>query len=345
MYRCVRDSRQHTSRYDAAATLVVLSLTIVFVSSLTLPDDRAEAAASAGCEGGGFSVVLPGGTLIGGSQRTSVAASALGTSFLVQGKYVEFEVIPATFGIRNYTLTGAPNALDLTGGVRTVIFARKTPDHRGLTLSSEVALELGDTDIVMQRIGSGLSMKIQAKDCATGGVFQMEPERGDAATTDVTHALATAAPPTDSRLTAFYFDNPNFREREGDVVPFKDTTVTVTPRINFANDFSPDFVGRDSPQVATRIQQGCPNRIQKRDGTFVTVDHCGGVSVWRVASGGRMGMVLGEDATEVAPPATTCTQNCQAQNRVRGRSVVLGFTFPVPETSRLKPRFPAGFTP
>jgi len=30
-----------------------------------------------------------------------------------------------------------------------------------------------------------------------------------------------------------------------------------------------------------------------------------------------MGAVFGEDATEVAPPATACTQNCQAQNRVR----------------------------
>jgi hypothetical protein len=91
--------------------------------------------------------------------------------------------------------------------------------------------------------------------------------------------------------------------------------------------------------------QGCLNQIQRRNGTFVTVDHCGGVSLWRVASGGRMGTVFGEDATEVAPPATDCTQNCQAQNRVRGQSVVLGFPFPVPDTSRLKPRFPAGFQP
>jgi hypothetical protein len=120
----------------------------------------------------------------------------------------------------------------------------------------------------------------------------------------------------------------------------------VPARVNFfANDFSPRFVGRDSPQVATRIAQGCPNQIQKRDGTFVTVDHCGGVSLWRVASGGRMGAVFGEDATEVSPPATNCTQNCQAQNRVRGRAVVLGHPFPVPDTSRLKPRFPTDFQP
>jgi len=143
----------------------------------------------------------------------------------------------------------------------------------------------------------------------------------------------------------FYFDNPNFRAREGDTVPYKDTTVVVPARINFANDFSPRFVGRDSPQVATRVLQGCENQILTRRATFVTVDHCGGVSVWSVASGGRMGAVFGEDATEVAPPATNCTRRCQAQNRVRGRSVVLRHPFPVPDTSRLKPRFPLNFQP
>ena len=53
-----------------------------------------------------------------------------------------------------------------------------------------------------------------------------------------------------------------------------------------------------------------------------------------------MGWVTGEDATEVAPPATNCTQNCQAQNQVRGQSVKLGFPFPVPDANRLKPPFP-----
>ena len=61
--------------------------------------------------------------------------------------------------------------------------------------------------------------------------------------------------------------------------------------------------------------------------------------MWDVASGGRLGMVTGEDATEVAPPATTCTHQCQAQNQVRGR-LALGFPFPVPAASRLAPRFP-----
>jgi hypothetical protein len=56
-----------------------------------------------------------------------------------------------------------------------------------------------------------------------------------------------------------------------------------------------------------------------------------------------MGMVTGEDATEVSPAATACVQNCQAQNRVRGAAVVLGHPFPVPANVRLQPPFPPGF--
>jgi hypothetical protein len=323
----------------------VLLITFGVAWSVAVPGGRLEAASSAGCEGGGFSIVLPDGEIVSGEQETEIPAAALGSSFLVRGKYAEFEVVSATFGLRNQALTGAPNALDITGGVRTVVFARKTPDHRGLILTDDMEVEIKGEDLVIEREGPGLSMKIQAKDCAQGGTFQMEPERGDGTPTDITHVLA-AAPADGSRaLTVFYFDNPNFRAREGDVVPYKDTTATVTARVNFANDFSPKFVGRDSPQVATRIAQGCPNQIQTRDGTLTTVDHCGGVSLWRVASGGRMGYVLGEDAIEVAPPASACTENCQAQNQVRGQSVKLGFPFPVPDSSRLQPRFPAGFTP
>lgn len=80
------------------------------------------------------------------------------------------------------------------------------------------------------------------------------------------------------------------------------------------------------------------NRIVKRDGTLATVSHCGLTSRWDVSSGGRMGMVFGEDATEVAPPATLCTHKCQAQNQVKGQSTVLGAPFPVAPADRLAPR-------
>jgi hypothetical protein len=175
-------------------------------------------------------------------------------------------------------------------------------------------------------------MTLSAKDCAQGGIFQMEPERGDGDTTLFTHVLAPGV---------FYFDNPNFRAREGDLVPYKDTLIPVPARVNIANDVSNKFVARDSAQVADRRDEPtCRNAILTRNGTTVDVLHCGGVSRWDVASGGRMGFVTGEDAVEVAPGATDCVKNCQAQNRVRGQAVVLGFPFPVPESVRLRPRTP-----
>ena len=311
----------------------------------TVITQTSHAAASAGCVGGGF-------TLLGISDnvRTTVPAAAVPANFLVKGKYVEFTVDAATFGVRNWTLTGVANPLDITGGRRTPVFASKMPDHRGLVLTGDVSVDKDGESLVITRTGAGLTMKIQAKDCANGGVFQMEIERADGTATVFTHVLAD---------DVFYYDNPNVRDHLGENLPCSgvlpdgtfvvcnganpDGTVTVTARVNFGNDFSNKFVGRDSPQVATRIATGCPNNIPNpfHPGS---VNHCGAISQWSVASGGRMGQVMGEDATEIAPAATVCTANCTAQNQVNGRAVVVGFPFPVPQPVRLQPRFASTFT-
>jgi hypothetical protein len=301
----------------------------LLAAGLVLP---AFAATSEGCEGGGFTVLERRGDM-----DVEISAAGLPAKFRVQGKYTQFDVVAATFAVENYAFLPTTNPLDMTAGMLTPVFESKTPNHRGLVLNSAIDLLLEGEVLELQRLGPGLSMKIQAKDCAQGGVFQMEPARGDGNPTVITHMLANAA----TALTPFYFDNPNFRAREGDIVPFKDITIAVPTRINIANDFSPRFVARDSAQVAERLDDtGCPNVFGRRAGGTVTVQHCGGRSIWSVASGGRMGFVSGEDAIEVAPSPTVCTHNCQAQNRVRGRSVKLGFPFPVPDASRLKPRFP-----
>jgi len=57
----------------------------------------------------------------------------------------------------------------------------------------------------------------------------------------------------------------------------------VTPRINFANDVSARFVGRDSAQAATRIVGTARTAFRTRASR--TVSHCGGVSQWSVESG------------------------------------------------------------
>jgi hypothetical protein len=302
------------------------------------------AASSKFCDGGGFSIIRGNGQpVISGDRETTLPAASVGATFTIRGKYVQFEVVSATFGIRNYKFLASNAPGTQTAGGDAPVFDSKTPDHRGRVLVDAIEVEIKDESIELGRTGTGLSMKIQAKDCTQGGLFQMEPERGDGTRTRITHILAAQT---------FYFDNPNFRAREGDTVPFRPSDPTrnqdivVPARINWANDFSPAFVGRDSPQVATRvIPVGCDNLIRTRTGALVTVKHCGRVSIWDVASGGRMGMVTGEDATEVAPPATDCIQNCQAQNRVRGGAVVLRHPFLVPDASRLKPPFPAGFVP
>jgi hypothetical protein len=263
---------------------------------------------------------------------------------------MEFTVDSATFGIRDWKLTGAPNPRDITGGKPTPVFASKIPDHRGLSLTSDISVRIDRQKLVLERTGFGLSMKIQASDCANGGIFQVEPARADGTATVFTHVLADGV---------FYFDNPNVRILLGLNIPCSgilpdgtrvicdganpDGTVTVTPRINFANDVSGKFVGRDSAQAATRIVKDCTNSIPNplHPGT---VSHCGGVSQWSVETGGRMGQVMGEDATEIAPAAKPCTTGCTAQDRVQGKALVVGFPFPVPEAVRLKPRFFPGFT-
>jgi hypothetical protein len=305
------------------------------VAALLAPA-TASAASAKGCDGGGFTLRLADGSSVNPDFRGAIAAAKLPTGARVQavGRYVTFEIDPATFAVYDYAFTGAPNPLDQTGGRRITLYAGKVPDHRRLTLSNAASIRLDKENLELSRTGAGLSMKLQAKDCANGGLFQMEPERADGTATRFTHTLGP---------DVFYYDNPNFRAREGDVVPYKDTTATVTARINIGTDLAPKLVARDSPQVATRVPQGCVNSIPapRRPGGLQSVDHCGGVSVWDVASGGRMGGVTGEDATEVAPPATTCTQDCQAQNQVRGQAVVLGAQFPVPAANRLNPRLPA----
>jgi hypothetical protein len=108
----------------------------------------------------------------------------------VQGKYTQFDVDPADFAVYDQAFTGAPNELDQTGGRFTPIYASKVPDHRGLTLTSTITVQIKDTDILLSRTGPGLSMKLQAKDCANGGIFQMAPST----TTSPTSAPARSVP-------------------------------------------------------------------------------------------------------------------------------------------------------
>jgi hypothetical protein len=329
-------------RRRCVAVLSCALLVPVAMVGLAAP---AQAKKGGACDGAGFSVVdLATGAVVASGEdvERTLPASALGGETLgVRGRYVSYDVRLSDFAVLDYAFTGAPNAKDMTAGVRTPVFESKVPDHRGLVLSGAVDVVLDDEAIELARTGTGLSMKIQSKDCAQGGIFQMEPERGDGTRTRIVHTLANPG----GALTPFYFDNPRFRARVGQFLGSACTSVRTGPpsrfcvqvstRTNIANGVSPRFVARDSAQVAERVDQpDCTTAAP----VSPSVEHCGGVSVWDVASGGRMGFVSGEDAVEVANPPTDCVEDCQAQNQVRGRLAVLGFPFPVPAGSRLTPR-------
>lgn len=332
-------SRHHRRRAVAAAGAALLAAGVALVG----PAGPAQAASSTGCEGGGF-------TVLGRSGATDTTVTAPPATFRVQGRYVQFTVVAATFEVRDYDFLPTDNKVDMTGGVLTPVWASKLPQHGG-SLTSAVTLSLPGDAVNLRRTGTlasgqALDMKIQAKDCAAGGIFQMEVGRGDGAKTRFVHTLAggTRGP------APFYFDNASFRERIGEYLTADENGDTVTcvsgssrfcvqvsARTNIGNDFSEDFVGRDSPQGDAAPE----NTVRVPDtacgSTNVpSIAHCGGVSVWQVASGGRMGFVTGEDSVEVAPPPSLCVENCQAQNQVRGRLAVLGFPFPVLPGDRLR---------
>ncbi|GAA2692509.1 hypothetical protein [Actinoplanes palleronii] len=325
----------HSLRSKNLTTLAVIAVAVPLAA--VVGPVAAQAASSKFCDGGSYTVL--GKTGVKDRFRGTVAAPA--GRFTVQGKYTRFSIDPSTFAIYDYAFTGAANVGDMTGGKATAVYASKVPDHRGLALTSTISLELRDGDMTISRTGpGGLSMKIQAKDCAQGGIFQMEPARGDGTRTRIVHTVADSA---------FYYDNPNFRARVGawlgsacaDEVsgPAGQFCVRVSPRVNIGSDAAPKLVLRDSAQVATRVPQAsCGPDFTNALGLSETKDHCAATSIWDVASGGRMGMVTGEDATEVANPPTTCTEDCEAGNGVNGRLAVLGFPSVVPAGSRLSPR-------
>jgi hypothetical protein len=257
-----------TARRMAGAALAAALLTGLPTAAPTY------AANSTGCEGGAFKVTMPNGQVLATNAGFKFAPGTLPTGGIVQirGKYVEYDLNVSTFAIYNATMTGAANALDMTGGQRTVLFASKVPDLSPTALDDgELNIQISTAKLVVQRKGRSASMKIQASDCATGGIFQMEPEQD----TTFTHTLAPGM---------YYFKNP------------------YTGKINFGNGTM--LRGKDSPQSATRLTQTDT------------------VTTWKVLSGGRMGMVMGEDSVEASAGATPCVQQCQASEQIQGSLAV-----------------------
>ena len=226
----------------AAAALACL----IGVSALGNSAPPAEAAKDGSCAG--FAVTAAGRTYRGDQDRR-LRAAQVGETIEIRGRYVRFAVDARTFTVRDYTLTGvdSPRAdKNLPIDAPTVVYESKVPDH-GKTLTSAVELDLNNEGVVLRRNGGGQEVKIQAKDCAQGGLFQMEVEPG-------VRQINTLGP------DFAYTGQPTGEER-----------------LCFTNGA---FAGYDSPQAAELL-----GRTEQE-------------AEWAVQSGGRIGMVIGEDAEE-----------------------------------------------
>lgn len=260
-------------------TTAVLAAALVAASGLLFP---AAAQAKTTSTGGDYAVTVNGTTYNPAPGKDAKLKDlTVSGKIAVSGRNNGFTIDPATLGVYEYTLTGAPDTQRMVIGP-TVVFSSKVPtltaeQRTGTRLSS---LEVRDDTLVAIFTTASGKLKIQAKDGAQGGIFQMEPEF--ATPVELVHTLGPGL---------YYFVNP------------------YTGKINFGNGVDavasgPDahqmLLGKDSPQVATKTYQ---------DAT---------VTKWAVQSGGRMGGVLGEDAIELSAGATNCTSQCQAQNRING---------------------------
>lgn len=266
-------------RRRLARGTAIVAAALVAASGLLLP---AAAHAKTTSTGGDYAVTVNGTTYNPAPGKDAKLKDlTVSGRITVSGKNNRFTIDPSTLGVYDYTLTGAPDTQRMVTSP-TVVFASKVPtltdaQRAGARLSS---LEVRDDAIVAIFTTAGGKLKIQAKDGAQGGIFQMEPEF--AAPVELVHTLGPGL---------FYFVN------------------QYTGKVNFGNGVDAVasganahqmLLGKDSPQVATKTYQ---------DAT---------VTRWTVASGGRMGGVLGEDAVELSAGATNCTSQCQAQNRING---------------------------
>ena len=276
---------RRTGRVVAAGSAVlalVLAGHPAFAKGGEAGDDSGGGATTAGSSAGDFSVVVNGTTYDPAPGRdVRLKDLAVSAPIKVTGRHVTMTIDPATLGVYDYTLTGAA-APDRMVTAPTVVFASKVPALTAAQLRAPRLRELQVRDDVLVAIfgTSAGKLKVQAKDAPQGGIFQMEPEFGGNVV--IKHVLGP---------TLFYFVNP------------------FTGKVNFGNGVDAVatgagahqmLLGKDSPQVATKLEQ------------------TGTTTRWSVASGGRMGGVLGEDAVELSQGATSCTKDCQAQNQVRG---------------------------
>ena len=262
----------------ALVVLVALVVALLQPASAHAGGDDLGGGDGGASAGGNFSVTVNGRAYDPAAGRETRLRDVVPTDVVrVRGVHVGFTIDPATLGVYDYALTGAPDPQRMVTAP-TVVFASKVPTLTAAQLRNVriSELRLSDDVLVASFSTAAGKYKVQAKDAPQGGIFQMEQEFGGPV--EYVHTLGPSL---------FYFVN------------------EFTGKVNFGNGLSGDathqmLLGKDSPQVATKLFQ---------DGTTTR---------WSVASGGRMGGVLGEDSIELSAGATNCTSDCQARNRIQG---------------------------
>jgi hypothetical protein len=285
MHKTTRRGLRATAFLAAATIVLGLTLTGTAHARGGEPGDDNAGGTTAGSSAGDYAVTVNGTRYNPGPGRdTKLSDIVVNGVVKVTGVHTRFTIDPATLGVYGYTLTGAA-APDRMVTSPTVVFASKVPtlSARQLARPKLRNLEVRDSTLVATFSTAAGKLKIQAKDAPQGGIFQMEPEFGTNVT--LTHVLGP---------TLFYFVNP-FTGK----VNFGNGVDAVSPAQS-STGYHQMLLGKDSPQVATKTSQ------------------TGSATTWSVTSGGRLGGVLGEDAIELSQGATNCTQDCQAQNQIRG---------------------------
>src|SRR3954454_7480547 len=228
-----------------AALVVLVAVTTLLPGGVAAAKGGDDGGGGATTTSGAFAVTVNGrayNPAAGGETRLRAVVPT--GQITVRGVHVTFTIDPATLGVYDYALTGAPDPQRMVT-TRTVVFASKVPVLTPAQLSGVRIedLRLRDDVLVVSFTTAAGTLKLQVKDAPSGGIFQMEQEFGGPVT--FVHTLGASV---------FYFVN------------------AFTGKVNFGNGISGDathqmLLGKDSPQVATKtFQDGTTTRWTVQSG-------------------------------------------------------------------------------
>jgi hypothetical protein len=156
----MKSSVPFIGKHNVSLAHVAFVLAIMVIGLAPVP-----AHAKGGKSCGVYSVTI-GNQVFTGKQTILVPAGNVnGKIAHVKGNFTDFFVDMDTFTVLNYKLNG------------TLVYPSKAPTRKN-ALTSPLLLKLNNEQLVLDRSGDGNDddIKVQAKDCNTGGTFQLETD-------------------------------------------------------------------------------------------------------------------------------------------------------------------------